>query len=658
MRCFMENIREIIEKLNQYAYHYYVLDEPIVSDAQYDKLYDQLVLIEERTGHIEQDSPTLRVGGELLKGFVKHKHLSALWSLSKAQSIQEVEAWRDRVQKAAAELRLAKPTYSLEYKFDGLTINLTYDKGYLIGAATRGNGEIGEDVTQQIKTIKSVPLKIDFQGKMEVQGEAIIKLSVLEQYNQTAKEPLKNARNAAAGAIRNLDPKQTAKRNLDAFIYNVGYIEGVIFENHQQMIDFLRQNKFHVSTYEKYFDNMQAIKKAIDQAEQERLNLDFLIDGMVIKITDFKMRDALGYTQKSPRWAIAYKFAAQEMTTKVLEVTWDVGRTGKLTPLAHLEPVDIGGVTVQRATLNNYEDILRKKVKINAEVFIRRSNDVIPEILGAVALQSENELITIEKPEFCPSCHTKLEEIGPNLFCPNSLSCKPQLTSRMVHFVSRDAMNIENISEKTIEVLFEKLDIKDIAGIYTLTKEQLLTLEGFLDKRADNIINAIEASKATPLSNFIYALGISNVGKKTAKDLAKNFKTFENIKNATQEELTAISDIGEVVAGDIRYFFTNRAYMQVVQELFDFGVKVIDDEGKKQGGQFSGLAFVVTGTLTNYSRTQAQEIIESLGGKASSAVSTKTNYVLAGENAGSKLKKATELGVVVIDEHQFEEMIR
>lgn len=652
----MERIRELIDQLNEYAYRYYVLDDPAVADAEYDRLYDELTRLERETGSIAPDSPTQRVGGKLLEGFSKHTHLAPLWSLDKAQSIEEVEAWQERTNKQIEQLGLKKASYSLEYKFDGLTINLTYDGGYLVGAATRGNGIVGEDVTEQVKTIQSIPLRIGFEGKMEVQGEAVMRLSALEAYNKTAAEPLKNARNAAAGAIRNLDPAQTAKRRLDAFIYNIGYIEGKTFQNHQEMIAFLRENKFNVGTYEKVFSDVAEIGRAVGEVEQTRGDLDFLIDGMVIKLTDFATREALGYTQKFPRWAIAYKFAAEEMTTKILDVTWDVGRTGKLTPLAHLEPVELAGATIRRATLNNYEDILRKHAAIGADVFIRRSNDVIPEILGASPVQT-GPLTPIEKPTVCPACATALEEVGPNLFCPNSLSCKPQLTSRMVHFVSRDAMDIENLSEKTIELMFEKLDIKDIAGIYTLTREQLLEQEGFKEKRTENILNAIEASKRPPLANFIYALGISNVGRKTAKDLARTFHTYERIKRATVDELIAIDDIGEVVARDVTAFFENENYMRVVQELFDAGVAPVDDEGAVSGGKFEGKTFVLTGTLTLYTRKQAQEIIEGMGGKTSSSVSKKTDYVLAGDEAGSKLEKARALGVTVLSEDEFKEML-
>ncbi len=649
-------MRELVDKLNDYAYRYYVLDDPAVSDAEYDALYDKLLAMEKQTGEVMPDSPTKRVGGALLAGFAKHKHITPLWSLDKAQSMDALFAWQVRTDKTIAELGLHKAQYALEYKFDGLTINLTYEGGMLVGAATRGDGVTGEEILSRARTIRTIPLRIAFRGRMEVQGEAIMRLSVLDAYTKTADEPLKNARNAAAGALRNLDPAVTAKRKLDAYFYNVGYIEGKRFENQRQMIAFLKEQKFHVSPYEKVFDNVEEIKSAVDQIEGERASLDFLIDGMVVKIEDFATREALGYTQKFPRWAIAYKFAAEEMTTFVKEVEWDVGRSGKLTPTAILEPVELAGATIQRATLNNYEDITRKRVQLGSRVFIRRSNDVIPEILGATPEQ-EGELREIEKPNHCPACGTELIEVGPNLFCPNSLSCKPQLTSRMVHFASRDAMDIENLSDKTIGLVFDNLDIRDIAGIYTLTKEQLLTQDGFKDKRADNILNAIEASKKPPLANFIYALGIPNVGKKTAADLARTFKTYEGIKAATYDDLVAIRDIGGVVAEDIIKFFNAPQYLKVLDELFEAGIVPQQGTEVAQGGVFNGKAFVLTGTLEHHTRKEAQELIEARGGRVNSSVSVKTDFVLAGESAGSKLAKAEQLGVRILNEDEFLEML-
>ena len=620
-----------------------MLDDPTIADAEYDALYDKLTALEKSTGVVLADSPSMRVGGQLLEGFKKHRHIAPLYSLDKCKSFDELREWESRVEKLAG-----KCTYSLEYKFDGLTLNLTYDGGYLVMAATRGDGTEGEEVLAQVRTISSVPLSIPFNGRMEVQGEAIMHLSTLEKYNETADEPLKNARNAAAGALRNLDPSVTASRKLDAYFYNVGYIEGMELENHGQMIEFLREQGFKVSDFEKRFDNIGGLLSEIDEVGKNRDKLDFLIDGMVIKVTDFLTRERLGYTQKFPRWAIAYKFEAEELTTTVLDVSWEVGRTGRLTPTAILEPVDFSGVTVKRATLNNYEDILRKRVHMGSRVFIRRSNDVIPEIMGAA---EEDDFPPIEKPEVCPACGTALEQIGPNLFCPNTLSCKPQLVARMVHFVSRDAMNIDSLSEKTIELLYNELGVSDIAGLYAITEEQLMSLPGFKEKKAQKVINAIEASKQPELSEFIFALGINNVGKKTAKDLAERYGSFEAFSHATQEELVEMRDVGEVVAKCIIDFFNSDAVEKTLNELKNAGVS--PREYKKTQGAFSGKKVVITGTLKSFSRKQAGDAVIAAGGELQSAVAKSTDILIAGEKAGSKLNKARELGIDVISEDEF-----
>ncbi len=645
----MERMRRLVDLLNRLAYEYYVLDAPTAADAEYDALYDELVALEKEAGVVLPDSPTIRVGGETLSGFNKHTHIAPLYSLDKCKTAEELRDWENRIEKLAGEC-----DYSLEYKFDGLTLNLTYEDGLLTMAATRGDGTVGEEVLPQVRTISSVPLSIPFKGRMEVQGEAIMRLSTLEEYNKTADEPLKNARNAAAGALRNLDPGVTAKRKLDAYFYNVGYIEGKELSDHGEMIDFLRENGFKVSEYEKHFTNIDDIINEIDNAAKMRGELDFLIDGMVIKVTDFSKREELGYTQKFPRWAIAYKFEAEEHTTIVKDVSWEVGRTGKLTPTAILEPVDFAGVTVKRATLNNYEDILRKRVRMGSRVFIRRSNDVIPEILGAV---SDNvSLPMIEKPVICPSCGTELDQIGPNLFCPNSLSCKPQLVARMVHFVSRDAMNIDSLSEKTIELLYNELGVSDIAALYDITVEQLLTLPGFKEKKAQKIKDAIEASKKPELDEFIFALGINNVGKKTAKDLAERYGSFTAFTKATMEELVEIKDVGEVVAECIIDFFKSEEVERILDKLFKAGVSPA--EFKKASGVLSGKKVVITGTLKSFTRKGAGDAVVSAGGELQSSVGKSTDILIAGEKAGSKLDKARALGIDIISEEEFIALIK
>lgn len=643
------------------AYNYYVLDAPIASDEEYDRLYDELLALEEQTGTILPDSPTQRIGGELVAGFEKHRHEAPLWSLDKVRTMAQLEAWEERCDRVLDEHGLAHPEYSLEYKFDGLTINLTYDGGLLRGAATRGDGEVGEEILEQARTIRSIPLQVPFQGKMEVQGEAVMLLSALAEYNSRTEEPLKNARNAAAGALRSLDPRVTASRNLEAFFYNVGYIEGRSFETQMEMIRFLQENRFRVSPYERIFSTMQQIKDAVDEAELHRADLDFLIDGMVIKVARMSARKVLGYTHKHPRWAIAYKFPAQEIATTVEDVVWDIGRTGRLTPTAHLTPTDIGGVTVRHATLNNVDDIRRKNVEIGSRVFVRRSGDVIPEILGAVPDQKEPTQ-PIVPPTHCPSCGAEVISVGPTLFCPNSLSCRPQLIGRLAHFASRDAMNMEGISEQTFEQLFAPLGIKDVADIYTLTADQLTALPGFGPVRAGNIIKAIDGSRRPALANFLYALGIPNVGTKTAGDLASHFGTFDNVRKATEEELAAVDGIGPTVAAGIRSFFDNPQYTSVIDRLLAAGVapQHAAGAGSKDDAQtpFTGKSVVLTGTLDGLTRRQATNLIEKAGGKVSSAVSKKTDYVVAGEKAGSKYAKATTLGIPILSQAEFEQMLK
>ncbi|MBR0437628.1 MAG: NAD-dependent DNA ligase LigA [Clostridia bacterium] len=644
----LKEMDELIEELNDHAYRYYVLDAPVISDAEYDVLFDRLLALEEETGVVRRNSPTIRVGGKVLDGFRKHTHIAPLYSLQKSKTFEELKAWEKRLGIPENEPRL----YTLEYKFDGLTINLTYEDGKMVMAATRGDGITGEEIFEQAKTIKSIPMDIPFRGRMEVQGEAIMHLSDLEEFNRTAKEPLKNARNACAGALRNLDTKVTASRKLDVYFYNVGYIEGKRFSTHTEMISFLKENRFKVNDFERLYDNLDDVLDGIKEAGEHRDGLDFLIDGMVIKVDDFALRDRLGYTERFPRWAIAYKFPAEEMTTTINEIIWDVGRTGKLTPTAVVDEVDIAGATIRRATLNNIEDIRRKRVNVGTRVFIRRSNDVIPEILGAVPGDENDDA---EEPTSCPYCGTKLERIGPNLYCPNTLSCRPQLTERIVHFSSREAMNIEGLSDKTVELMFQNLSIKEISDLYRLTKEDILSLPGFKDKKADKLLEQIEKSKKPELSNFIFALGINNVGKKTARDLAKTYRNFENFRNAKTEDLLKIEDIGEVVAQCITDFFSSEAAERTLKELFELGVQPVGFEEKK--GPLEGLKIVVTGTLSSMTRNEAFALIEENGGTTQSSVGKNTDLLIVGENAGSKLEKARTLGVRTVSEQEFMEMI-
>ena len=640
-----QRMQELVDKLNTYARAYYVEDAPLISDGEYDALEAELLALEKETGTILPDSPTHRVGGEPLEKFEEHRHLGRLWSLDKVRSLDGIREWMDRVKRLLGQND--DPLYALEYKFDGLTINLTYENGVLVQGATRGNGVTGEAILPQLKTIRSLPLTIPFMGRMEVQGECIMLLSVLEKYNKTAKEPLKNARNAAAGALRNLDPQVTAERNLSCFCYNVGYIEGKTLTDHKEMIAFLKENGFPVSPFIHYGHGADEFIQIIDQVAEERDRLDFLIDGMVIKICDFNEREQLGYTEKFPRWAMAYKFAAEEATTTIESVTWEVGRTGKLTPVAHVAPVDLCGVTVSNATLNNWDDILRKQVGIGSRVFIRRSNDVIPEILGAVP--GDTPKAPVEKPEVCPFCGAHVEHRGVHLYCTNPLSCRPQIISRLVHFASRDAIDIETFADKTAEQLFSELNVATIPELYTLRRDRLLGLEGFKEKKAQNLLTALENSKHRPLSAFLNALGIPNVGVKTARDLSLTFGSLDKLRSATYEELVAIEDVGEVVAQSVLSFFHDPRISQQIDDLIAYGVSPVADRAAT-ASPISGKTIVVTGTLPTLSRKEAEDLILNHGGKAAGSVSKKTDYVLAGEAAGSKLTKAQQLGIPVIDE--------
>lgn len=647
----MENkrMRELVDLLNKYAKEYYVLDAPTVSDKQYDELYDELRRLEGESGTVLPDSPTRRVGGEPISAFKKHEHIERLYSLDKATSKEELAAFFSRVEKAIGYF----PEFTVEYKFDGLTVCLTYEDGVFTRATTRGNGIVGEDVTAQVLTIKSYPLRIDCQGVCEVKGEAIMRLSVLERYNKTAAEPLKNARNAVAGAIRNLDPKETERRSPDILFYDVNHIENDSVHTQTDGIDFLRKNSFKVFEFLRVCKDEASVFAAIDEIERERKSLDVLTDGVVIKVNDYAVRDVLGATEKFPRWAIAYKFEPEETTTVLRDVVWQVGRTGKLTPLAVLDPVELCDVTVRRATLNNYGDVLRKGVKINSRVLIHRSNEVIPEILGTTEYLPDCK--DVEKPDRCPECGELLVEKGANLFCVNS-ECKKRVVLSLASFASKEAMNIEGLSEATVTVLYDKLEVRRFSDLYKLQREQLLTLEGFQDKKADNILSAIEKSKNVELSSFIFALGIDGVGKKTAKDLAKRFQGTDGLAAATYDEVLAVQDIGEIIAQSIVDYFADKDNLAEIARLKEVGVKA-DFKDKTTGDAFKGQRVVLTGTLVKYKRSEAQKIIESLGGEVSGSVSKLTTMVLAGSEAGSKLDKAKALGVRIISEEEFDDII-
>ena len=647
----MDRMHELVKQLNEYAYQYYTLDNPTVSDVEYDRLYDELLALEKASGVVLDDSPTKRVGDVVLKKFNTVKHLGRLYSLDKCQTKEAMNEWLDKLISANHN---KMPEVSLEYKFDGLTINMLYEDGKLVRAATRGNGIEGEDVTEQVKTIRCVPLSIAYKGQLEVQGEGIMLLSELAKYN--AREdvtPLKNARNGVAGAIRNLDPKVTAERKLEVICYNVNYIPGVRFQTGKEMIDFLKENKFKTSDFYRLISTKEELLQGLDDILEKRPNLDFLIDGAVVKINDVNTREEYGFTEKFPKWAIAFKFPAEEVTTTLRDVIWQVSRTGKLNPIAVLDPVDLAGVTVSRATLSNISEIKRKDIKINSRVFIRRSNDVIPEITGIAEHTKDSK--EIEAPTICPACGSPVEWQGVFVKCTNK-NCAPAIISALSHFVSRDAMDIEGLSEKTLELLYREGKVSNYTDIYSLTEEDLTGLDSFKDKKISNTIKAIQDSRHTTLDKLLFAIGIPNIGKKAAKQLADEFKTLDGVIAATKEQLLSIEDFGDIMAQGVVDYFQNEKNVEHLNILLERGVVI--EEKAVASGALVGKKVVLTGSLPTLKRSQAKELIEANGGSCFDSVSKAVNLVVAGEDAGSKLDKAKKLGIEIIDEAQLFALIK
>lgn len=640
----IDRMKQLIELIDKYNYAYYTLDNPLISDKEYDDLYYELVSLEKETGTILDNSPTQKVGDVVLDKFEKVKHEQKLYSLNKANNYEELKTWFYDMKNAGAT------KFSLEYKYDGLRVVLKYENGILKNGATRGNGLVGENITEQIKTIKNIPKTINFRKKLIVMGEVLMKLSVLEKYNKNSNEPLKNARNAAAGALRNLDTKVTASRNLDAIIYDIQYIDDKI-TSQTMAHEFLKNQNFDTFDYFYTLDSFSEIVKYIDEVDKIKNTLDILIDGMVIKVDDYNIREKVGFTEKFPKWAIAYKFEAQELTSIVKNVVWQVGRTGKLTPVCEIEPIELAGATVTHATLNNYDDIKRKDVAIGSRVFVRRSNEVIPEILGvAEHLQNSKK---IDLPTICPCCKTKLIYDDINLFCPND-NCPERIVAKITHFASKNAMNIEGLSEKTVNLLYNTLNITKVTQLYELTSNDLSVLEGFKSKKINNLLQSIEKSKNVELSNFIYALGINGVGQKTAKDIAKKFGSIENVETANIDDLLEIKDIGDIIAKNIVDFFNNKNNIDLIEDLIKLGVKVLSSNKINNiNNMFFGKTVVITGTLKNFSREEATKLLENFGSNVTNSISSKTDYLLCGENPGSKLTKAKNLGVNVIGEDIF-----
>lgn len=646
-----ERMEWLVEELNKHNKNYYVYDNPTISDAEYDALYYELVDLEKELGQTLSNSPTGRVGDYVLPGFKKHKLEVPLYSLNKVKDYEDLEKWLNDMKKFNSNA-----DFSIEYKYDGLKVVIEYNNGKYSRATTRGNGTIGEDVTLQVKTIKSVPLTIPFKGKLLVQGECMMTNSSFEEYNKTADIPLKNPRNGVAGAVRNLDPKETEKRRLDYFCYDILSIDGLTFKTQKEMNNFIKEQGFKTDSYFKIVNSLDDTIKEIEAVDKVKDDLDTMIDGMVIKVNDCSVRDDIGYTNKFPKWAMAWKFKAVELSTELKDVIWQVGRTGKITPIAILDPIELSGATVSRATLNNTQDIERKQISINSRVFVRRSNEVIPEVMG-LAERSENS-VDIIAPTNCPSCNSLLTRVGPNLFCTNHKGCYEQIIDRLSHFVSRDAFNIEGLSEKTLKVLFENFNVAYPYELFTIRAEQLVGLEGFKDKKINNLIESIEKSKQIDWSNFIFSLGIMNIGKKSAFVLSKKFASVEELSKATIEELTQIEDIGEIVANSIIEYFKDEDNINNINKLFELGVTINKPAEINANSPFTNKTIVLTGTLNNFTRPDLTKLLLSMGANVTSSVSKKTDMVIVGTDAGSKLDKAKELGIRIIEEPELLELLK
>ena len=645
----MDRMIELVALLNRYAKEYYEEDNPTVSDAEYDALYDELLELEKQY-FVLPDSPTRRVGGAVQKGFATYTHRERLYSLDKSKTKEGIAEWIDKVVEEHGDWA----TLTLEYKYDGLTLNLSYENGHFVRAVTRGDGVTGEDVTQQAMTIEDIPRTIPFEGSVDIQGECIMRLSVLKAYNETADVPLKNARNAAAGGIRNTDVKEAAKRHLSFMAYNVGYVRGATFATQSERHAFLERNGFCHNQYFKRVEKGDDWQKWLDDVEKERPDLDYLIDGMVFKVDDLALREELGVTAKFPRWAIAYKFHAEEVTSTVLDVVWQVSRTGKLNPLAVLDTVDIGGVSVSRATLSNISEIKRKDIRIGSDVFVRRSGDVIPEILGIA--RHNNDSREVFAPSVCPACGAPTEQRGVFVYCTNPEHCAPRVIATIEHFASKDAMDIDGLSVKTIEQMYNDLQLRRADELYDLTLDKLLSLDGFKEKKAGNLLSSIEKSKKTTLPRFLTALAIPNIGKRTAEQMADVFGSIEAIQNATALELIALDDFGAIMADSVVAYFADEGNRDFVASLLAKGVHV-EIEEKPTDGVFAGETVVLTGALTTYKRSHAAALIKERGGMVADSVSAKVTLVVAGADAGSKLAKAEKLGIRVIDEAAFLKML-
>ncbi|GED19935.1 MULTISPECIES: NAD-dependent DNA ligase LigA [Kurthia] len=655
-----QKVAEYNRLLHEYGHAYYVLDQPTVPDHVYDKMLHELLAIEqEYPDLIYPDSPTQRVGGEILKGFNKVEHRYPMLSLGNAFSEADLKSFDERVRQSIGD----NFSYVCELKIDGLAISLMYDNGLFVRGATRGNGFVGEDITENLKTVHSIPLRLKEPVTIEVRGECYMPKKSFTNLNKVraeqGEELFANPRNAAAGSLRQLDPKIAAKRNLSTFIYAIGGSgEDYGLASHSDALDYLDQLGFTTNHERKKCQTIEEVFAYIQEWTEKRPNLIYEIDGIVVKVDRYDQQQELGNTVKAPRWSIAYKFPAEEVMTKVLDIDLTVGRTGVVTPTAILEPVQVAGTTVQRATLHNENIIREKDIRIGDAVIIRKAGDIIPEVKQVLFDQRPEGLEPFTMPTHCPACGSELVRIDDEvaLRCVNP-SCFAQVAEGLSHFVSRNAMNIEGIGERVVSQLLREGLVKDVSDLYTLNKEELIALERMGEKSAQNLLDAIEASKKNSLERLLFGLGIRHVGAKAARLLAEEFESIDALMDATVEQLTAVFEIGDKMADSIVTYFEKEEVRELIERLRQLGVNVYYT-GKKINTEeidsvFNGKTIVLTGKLSQLNRSEAQKKIEELGGKVTGSVSKKTDLVIAGEDAGSKLTKAEQLGIEVWNEERL-----
>jgi len=652
--------------IQEHDHNYYVLDEPQISDHEYDQLLRELKDIEDSHPElITSDSPTQRVGGSPISEFNQIQHTKPMLSLGNAFGIDELEAFNKRINDT---LDTNDVEFNAELKFDGLAVTILYDNGVMKYAATRGDGNVGEDVTHNIKTIKTIPLKLHGENHpqtLEVRGEVLMDKNDFKELNDyqisLGQKTFANPRNAAAGSLRQLDPKITAKRKLKFYAYSLGQIDqGLEFKNHTDILNYLKNAGIPISSYSQRVVGIDQMQYFYEDILKKRNALPFDIDGIVYKVNSIKNQENLGYVSKAPRWAIAYKFPAEEAETVVNDINVQVGRTGVITPVARLQPVFVSGVTVTNATLHNEDEMLRKDIRIGDSVIVRRAGDVVPEVVRVIKEKRPSNAKVFEMPQYCPICNSQVIRLDGEAAqrCTGQLKCEAQAKQAISHYVSRKAMNIDGLGAKIIDHFFEQGMIKNISDIYNLDYEQIQKMEGFGEKSAENLREAIEFSKKTTLAKFIYALGIRNVGEATSKDIVKKLGSLDNIMKASIDDFLEINDIGPVVAQSLHQFFQEDVNKSIINNIVQFGVKW-DDQAQNESNEqkLNQQTFVVTGTLESFSRDQIKELIENNGGKVSGSVSKKTSYVIIGDNPGSKADKAVELGVKIINEKQLMELL-